>query len=157
MISATREAWSAIPAPPRTEVEPIFASWGEETLQTFVGVAPVDVDITSDGFLGCSPLLELRAPAAAAYLGTYILGLLDGINLQERCGLFDDLLTRGHVLGCLLDKTFWRIVIRPHLPVPCLLALVSLSSFLDEKRDLLAWTPEETAELAKLATSPDTP
>jgi hypothetical protein len=154
MISATRQAWSAIPAPPRTDVEPVFAGWGEETLRTFVGVAPVDVDITSEGFLGCAPLLELRAPAAAAYLGTYILGLLDGINLQERCGLFDDLLTRAHVLGCLLDESFWRIVIRPNLPVPCVLSLVDLGGFLDEKRDLLALTPKDTAKLAKLANSP---
>jgi hypothetical protein len=39
---------------------------GEEGSRALIGIAPVDVDITSVGFLACTPLLDLLHAAAAA-------------------------------------------------------------------------------------------
>ena len=59
-------------------------------MQVFVGIAPVEVDISSPGFLGCTPLLDLPPTAAAPYLGTYLLSLLQGLKFQEGCSQLAD-------------------------------------------------------------------
>lgn len=151
ITETVRAAWSRIPAPPPEDLRYMAWGWGEDAARTFTGVAPVDVDISSSGFFACTPLFDLPPPAAAAYLGTFLLGLLRGLELQERTGVFHDILTRAHVLTCLQDERFWEIVIRPHLPPECREALVALSSYLVPRRDLLALTEEEANRIQAFA------
>jgi hypothetical protein len=151
MAEAVRAAWSRIAAPPADDLQYVAWGWGERAAEALVGVAPVDVDITSPGFLGSTPLLDIPPRAAAAYLGTYLLSLLGGLTLQERTGLFYDVLTRSHVLACLTQEEFWETVIRPWLPTDCKRALVALADYLSSRRDLLALEQEETDRIAHLA------
>ena len=125
--------------------------WGEEAWRAFVGIAPAEVDISSGGFLACTPLLDLPAKAAAAYLGTYLLSLLDGLKFQENCGIFYDLLTRAHLIHCLSEPNFWRTVIRPHLPTECQNTLTEFCSYLASRRDLLALSQEEIDLIVSLS------
>jgi hypothetical protein len=153
ITAAIRNAWSPIPPPPAPQMQYIAEEWGEETLRAFLGIPPMEVDTYTPEFLGCTPLLDLAPSAAAAYLGTYLLSLLEGLAVQERIGVFPDLLTRAHVLNCILQEHFWRTVIRPYLPPPCRQALVDLAYYLVARRELLALTAEETGRITTLATA----
>lgn len=126
--------------------------WGEKARKAFVGIAPVEVDISSPGFRACTPLLDLPPRAAAAYLGTYLLSLLQGLKFQESCGAFYDLVTRAHVLHCLTEPDFWRDVIRPYLSAECRQTLLDLSSYLASRRELLALSQEQIDLIVVLAT-----
>jgi hypothetical protein len=150
LIVAVRTAWSQVPPPPAADLDHVAWQCGEEAARALVGIRPVEVDISSPGFLGCTPLLDIKPNAAAAYLGAYVLSLLHGVSLQERCGLFHDILTRAHVLHCLQQEMFWRVALRPHLPTQCLQVLKDLAFYLDSHRDLLALSPEETARITSL-------
>ncbi|MDX2241605.1 MAG: hypothetical protein NW224_13050 [Leptolyngbyaceae cyanobacterium bins.302] len=143
MVIAIREAWSSIPPPPTENLE--YVAWGsvKEAWQTFIGIAPVDVDISSPSFLGCTPLLDLPPAIAAPYLGTYLLSLLDGLEFQENLGVFYDVLTRAHTIHCLSEPDFWRQVIRPYLPTECQQTLVTFCSYLASRRELLALSEEQ--------------
>jgi hypothetical protein len=151
MADTIRAAWSQIPAPPDAEMKYMAWGWGEDAARTFTGVAPVDVDLSSPGFIACTPLFDLPHRAAAAYLGTYLLGLLRGIDLQERAGMSADILTRAHVLTCLQDQAFWEQVIRAYLPQDCRDALVDLASYLAAHRNLTNMTKAEVDRVKAFA------
>ena len=57
--------------------------WGEAAARAFTGVAPVEVDIESEGFSVATPLLDLPPRAGSAYLGTFLLSLLKGLEFLE--------------------------------------------------------------------------
>lgn len=140
---AVRRAWSTVPAPPAEDLQLMEWGWGEKAANAFVGVAPVDVDIQSGGFAAATPLLDLPPRAAAAYLGPYLLSLLDGLEFQKRVGLFDDVLSRAHTLTCLTSPDFWAEVIRPFLPAECRDVLVEVVAYLTSERGMLALTDEQ--------------
>jgi hypothetical protein len=151
MTATVRRAWSAVPPPPADDLKYLAWGWGEKASLAFIGIAPGDVDILSDGFLACTPLLDLPPAAAAAYMGTYLLSLLHGLALQERTGLFHDILTRAHLLACLTQEDFWRTVIRPFLSVECRQALVELSHYVASRRELLALSVDQSHRIVALA------
>ncbi len=115
LIATVRRAWERIPAPAAVDLQLMAWASGEESWKAFLNKAPVEVDISTPAFLGCTPLYDLPSRASAAYLGTYLLSLLEGLQDQEDSGIFYDILTRAHVLSCLRDSDFWERVIRPHL------------------------------------------
>ena len=149
MALAVRRAWSAFEAPPSTQLEGFEWNFGSMAATAFLGFKPVDIDIGSAGFLGCSPLLDIAPPAAAAYLGTYLWALLQGMSLQERVGLFHDVVTRAHVLHCLQEEKFWDEV-WPHLPDDCRRALVDSSDCVVANRDLLGLELQESETIERL-------
>jgi hypothetical protein len=154
LATAVRDAWSDIPAPPPEEVEYFEWGWGPEAARAFVGVAPVDVDRRSEGFRAATPLLDLPAPAAAAYLGTFVMALLESLDHQERAGLPDDFLARAHTITALTLPDFWERVIRPCLPERCRDVLADVAAFLatPPERELLLLTDEQAAALLELST-----
>ena len=145
------EAWSHVASPPEEDMKLMEWGWGELAARAFTGVAPMDVDTRSPGFHAATPLLDLPPPAAAAYLGTYLLSLLQSLEFQESIGLFDDLVTRPHTLTCLTDRLFWERVIRKHLSAPCLQALIQVVRFLAVNRVALALTGTQVETLLELA------
>jgi len=140
---AVRAAWASIPAPPAEDMQYMEWGWGQEAARAFVGVAPVDVDIGSRGFHAATPLLDLPPRAAAAYLGTFLMSLLEGIEFQQAMGLFDDIVSRAHTLTCLTLPDFWERVIRPWLPPQCRAVLAQVVSYLVAEQELLALTQEQ--------------
>lgn len=151
MSSAVRIAWSQIPPPPAEDLKYMAWGCGEDAWRTFVGIPPVAVDISSKSFLKCTPLLDLPAAAAAAYLGTYLLSLLDGLKFQEDFGVFYDILTRAHVIQCLSESSFWQEVIRPHLPAECRQTLAELVAYLAPRRELLALPQDQMDRIVALS------
>lgn len=149
--AAVRRAWETVPAPPAGDLRLMAWASGEDAWRAFVNKSPVDVDIAAPAFLGCTPLEDLPPRAAAAYLGTYLLSLLEGMQDQADSGLFYDILTRAHVLACLSDEDFWERVIRPHLPEACRTALVALTLYLEARRDLLGVAREQVETMVRLA------
>jgi hypothetical protein len=143
LTATIRIAWGQIPAPPAEDLKYLAWACGEDAWRTFVNVAPVAVDISTPGFLGCTPLLDLPPEAAAAYLGSYLLSLLEGLKFQEDNAVFYDVLTRAHVISCLSNPDFWKRVIRPHLPAECQTALVTFASYLASRRELLAISEQQ--------------
>jgi hypothetical protein len=150
-----REAWSDMAAPSQEDMKLMEWGWGESAARAFTGVAPMDVDIKSPGFHAATPLLDLPPRAAAAYLGTYLLSLLQSLEFQESVGLFDDFVTRAHTLTCLTDRVFWDDVIRQHLPSQCQEAVVEVARFLAARQDALALTREQVETLLELANTSD--
>lgn len=121
--------------------------------RAFVGVAPVDVDIRSVGFYAATPLLDLPPTAAAAYLGTFVMSLLKGLEFQQTVGIFTDVLSRAHTLTCLTLPDFWEEVIRPFLPSECRAVLEQVVAFLVTERKALALTQEQVDTMLALARS----
>jgi len=151
-VAATiRLAWSRIPPPPAEDLKYLSWACGEDAWRTLVNVAPVAVDTSAAGFLGCTPLLDLPPRAAAAYLGPYLLSLIEGLKFQSENGVFYDILTRAHVITCLSDADFWNGVIRTHLPADCREALVELSALLASYREMMALPDGQLAQIADLA------
>jgi hypothetical protein len=146
LSEAVREAWSPVPAPPDEELEYLEWGWGEAAARTFIGVRPVEVDIASRGFYAATPLLDLPPDAAAAYLGTYLLSLLKGLQLQLASGVYDDAVTRAHTLTCLTSAGFWERVI-PRLSVPCHEVLLAVIAYLITLQSELPLTDEQVALL----------
>jgi hypothetical protein len=149
--TAVREAWAPIPAPPEEDLQYMAWGWGEQAEQAFVGVAPVDVDITSRGFHAATPLLDLPPRAAAAYLGTFLDSLLKGIEFQQAVGIFTDVTSRAHTLTCLTLPRFWEKAIRPHLPLTAQQVLAEVVAFLVSQRKLLALTQQQVDTMTQLA------
>lgn len=143
LYASMRSAWSAFAAPPISDLAGFDWRFGDDSARAFVGIAPMDVDIASAGFLGCTPLLDIAPAASAAYLGTYLLALLRGLSLQEKTGMFHDILTRAHVLHCLQEERFWHQVVRAHLPAACRAVIGDLAHHLPSRRELLALTEGE--------------
>ncbi len=145
-----RDAWASVPAPPAEDMQSVSQEWTEQAERAFVGVAPVDVDIDSPGFDAATPLLDLPPRAAAAYLGTFIMSLLKGLDFQQRVGIFTDLLTRAHTITCLTLPRFWEKVIRPFLSPKCRQSLSEVVKYLASQREGLALTPEQVATMLAL-------
>ena len=151
MIDIVRAAWSAVPAPPKDDMKILHWEGGEDAVLAFTGVAPMDVDVESIGFDMTTPLLDLPPRAAAAYLGTFLISLLQGLDFQERVGIFDDFLSRAHTLQCLTQPKFWEEVIRKCSPPECQEAVVKVSRFLASKHDDLPLDQEQVDTLVALA------
>ena len=92
--------------------------------------------------------------AAAAYLGTYLLSLLQSLEFQKSVGLFDDFVTRPHTLTCLTDRRFWDEVIWKHLPSQCQEAVIEVARYLAASRDDLALTAVQVDTLLELSAGP---
>jgi hypothetical protein len=146
-----RLAWSQIAAPPAEDLQYMAWACGEDAWRAFVNKAPVAVDLSTPAFLGCTPLLDMPPRAAAAYLGTYLLSLLEGLKYQEDNGIFYDILTRAHILACLSNPDFWERVIRPHLPGECRTALSELASYLASRRNLLGLSEQQLEQIVSLS------
>jgi len=142
-----QNAWSQVPAPPRDELSMMEWKWGKPAALAFTGVAPVDVDTGSPGFHAATPLMDLPPRAAAAYLGTYLLSLLESLMFQESVGVFDDIVTRPHTLTCLTNEGFWERVIRRHLPKHCQQAVEEVARHLAEKQQALQLSREQAQAL----------
>jgi sugar/nucleoside kinase (ribokinase family) len=142
LSEAIRDAWASIPAPPAEDLKYMAWGWGEDAAREFTGVAPMDVDIRSEGFYAATPLLDLPARAAAAYLGTYLLALLRGLEFQKKVGIFTDVLHRAHTLTCLTLPSFLERV-RPFLPPKCREVLAQVTLFVASEHEALALTPED--------------
>jgi hypothetical protein len=154
LYNAIRDAWASIPAPPEEDMQYMTWGWGEEAARAFVGVAPVDVDVSSRGFYAATPLLDLPPRAAAAYLGTFVMSLLKGLEFQQAVGIFDDVLSRAHTLTCLTLPDFWERVIRPFLPPRCREVLAQVVSYLASEKEALALTQEQVDTMLALAAEP---
>lgn len=147
-----RQAWLGVPAPPEEDMRMMEWGWGEAAAKAFTGVAPVDVDTRSPGFHAATPLLELPHRAAAAYLGTFLISLLQSLDFQDSSGgLFDDLVTRPHTLTMLTTKHFWDEVIRKHLSPERQEVVAAVARFLVSKREALALRQEQSDALLQLA------
>jgi hypothetical protein len=151
LFDAVREAWAPVPAPPAEDLKFMEWGWGEDAERAFLGVAPVDVDITSSGFFAANPLFDLPPRAAAAYLGTYLMSLLRTLERQKAIGIYSDLVTRAHTLTVLGSERFWRDVIRPFLSPQAREVLAEVVSLFASEREALALTDEQADAMVALA------
>lgn len=154
LYELVRHAWAPVAAPPIDDLDMMEWKWGGSAAQAFTGIAPVDVDTDSPGFHAATPLMDLPPSAAAAYLGTYLLSLLQSLMLQESAGIYDDIVTRPHTLTCLTNPGFWNRVIRPHLTAPCLRATTEVARHLATRQDELALTTAQAQALREAANLP---
>jgi sugar/nucleoside kinase (ribokinase family) len=150
LSDAVRDAWASIPAPPAEDLKYMAWGWGEDAACEFTGVAPMNVDMSSKGFYAATPLLDLPPRAAAAYLGTYLLDLLRGLEFQKAVGIFTDLDHRPHTLTCLEIPHFWDDV-RPFLPPKCREVLAQVTLFVASEHEAFALTPEQVETMRTLA------
>jgi hypothetical protein len=150
LSDAVRDAWAAVPAPPAEDLKYMAWGWGEAAAKAFTGVAPMDVDLESEGFIVAIPLLDLPARAAAAYLGPYLLDLLRSLELQKAIGIFSDVRHRAHTLTCLMLPDFVEEV-RPHLPPRCREVLAQVITFVVSEHEAFALTPEKLETMRALA------
>jgi len=148
-----KRVWSEIDAPPAEDMKYMEWGWGKAAAEAFTGVKPVDVDIDSSGFQAASPLLELPGRAAAAYLGPYLISLLDGLDLQEKAGFALDIATRSHTLAALIAPNFWTDIAGPNLPPDCLEVLGEVADLLIANRVPLTLNDDEVARLQRLIRS----
>lgn len=148
LMAALRDAWSSIPAPPVEDLQYMSWGWGKEAARAFTGIAPMDVDINSAGFFAATPLLDIPPRAAAAYLGTFLVSLLDHLESQGTIGTF---LEGAHTLTCLESRDFWNDVIRPLLPSKCRRVIADIVTYLASERELLALGQEQVDTMLALA------
>jgi hypothetical protein len=129
--------------------------YGEDAVRAFVGVRPDDVDISSVGFRSATPLLELPANAAAAYLGPYLVSLLKGFQIQKAAGFPVDVKTRSYTLFALAYPRFWTDIASPHLSDACVSVLGKVTRFIIEHGDAFLLSEEEAQGLERLVRSVD--
>ena len=151
MAAAIRAGWAWIPPPPAEDLKYLAWLCSEEAWKSLVNIAPMAVDLSAPGFLSCDPLFDLPPAASAAYLGSYLLALLEGMAFQQDIGMFSDIVTRAHVLHCLSDADFWQNVIRPHLPPECQEVLEAFALYLARHRELLALSAEQSQRIVALS------
>ena len=153
LVELIRKEWEPIPPPPVEDLEYFAWGWGEKAAAAFTGVAPTAVDRRSDGFQAATPLLDLPPRAAAAYLGTYLMSLLEGIEFQQRTGIFTDVVTRAHTLTALTLPSFWERTIRACLPPRCQEAVTEVVQFLTSPsvKTLLALSDDDARTMVELA------
>jgi hypothetical protein len=157
MISVThvrceeiRETWASVPAPPAEDLKDMASRWGEDAARAFTGVAPMDVDRNSKGYLAAAPLLDLPPRAAAAYLGPFLLSALEELELQAEAGISRNLTHRAHVITCLKTPHFWESI-WPFLSPQCRKVWVQVTLFLASEHEDLEFDPERAATMRALA------
>lgn len=148
-----RAAWTGIDAPPPEDMGVMEWEYGEDAEQAFVGVRPIDVDIDSVGFMAATPLLELPSNAAAAYLGPYLISLLQGFQIQEAVGYPVDVKTRAHTLYTLSSPSFWTDIVSPHLSNACVTVLGRTARFILGNNEAFHLSEEEEQGLNRLVRS----
>lgn len=153
LLNDVKRAWSAIEAPATEDMRHMEWGWGKPTVEAFTGVKPVDVDIDSTGFQAAKPLLKLPARAAAAYLGTYLISLLDGLDLQEKVGFPTDIATRAHTITVMTAPNFWAEIAGPHLPPDCLKVVGEVVDLMISMRVQLVLTDDQVAQLQRVKRS----
>lgn len=154
LIGAVEQAWADVPAPHLVDLRLTGWNWTQEEADAFIDVAPMAVDINSVGFLAATPLLDLPAQAAAAYLGTFLRALMVSLHEQKVVGFFEDPLTRAHVVTCLKDRRFWDEVIKPHVSGQRLEVLLEVIDYMVRKQDDLGLDAEDVKSLqARVAES----
>jgi hypothetical protein len=150
-----KAAWAEMEAPPPQDMAIMEWEYGEDARDAFVGVRPVDVDIDSPGFLAATPLLELPSHAAAAYLGPYLVSLLQGFQLQQGFGVPVDIKTRAYTIYALSSPRFWTDIASPNLSDACVSVLAKVARFVVENGDVFQLSEEETRGLERLGRSVD--
>ncbi|WMJ02459.1 hypothetical protein RBU55_13115 [Pseudomonas chlororaphis subsp. aurantiaca] len=150
-----KAAWAELEAPPVQDMAIMNWEYGEDAVHTFVGVRPVDVDINSAGFMAATPLLDLPAHAAAAYLGPYLTSLLEGIQIEEAVGFPIDIKTRTHTIFAMASPSFWTDIASPHLSDTCVSVLGKVAHFIIEHGDVFLFSEEEARGLERLLRSVD--
>lgn len=148
-------AWAGLEAPPPQDMAVMNWEYGEEAKDAFVGVRPVNVDIDSVGFMAATPLLELPAHAAAAYLGPYLISLIKGFQIEEVVGFPVDIKTRAHTIFVLASPSFWTDIAAPHLGDTCVSVLGKVTRFIIEHGDVFQLSEEEALGLERLLRSVD--
>jgi hypothetical protein len=153
LLNKVKSVWSGIDAPAAQDMARMEWGWGKEAAEAFTGVKPLNVDIDSPGFQAATPLLDLPARAAAAYLGTYLISLLYGLDIQEKAGFPIDSLTRAHTITVMTAPNFWTEIVGPHLPPDCLAVVSEVADLMIAKREPLALTDADVAKLQRLTRS----
>lgn len=150
-----KAAWAPVEAPPAQDMTFMDWEYGEEAVSTFVGVRPVDVDVDSVGFLVATPLLDLPARAAAAYLGTYLFALLEGFQMEEALGFPVEIKPRVHTIFTMASPGFWPDIVAPHLGDECVAVLGKVARFVVAHGDAFMLSEDETRGLERLTRSVD--
>lgn len=150
-----KAAWAAMEAPAPQDMAVMDWEYGEDAAKAFVGVRPIDVDINSAGFAAATPLLELPAHAAAAYLGPYLLSLIKGFQIEEVVGFPVDIKTRAHTLFAMTSPNFWTEIAGPHLNDACVSVLAKVARFIVENGEVFQLSEEETRGMQRLGRSAD--
>jgi hypothetical protein len=151
-----KAAWASVAPPPAESIATILDwEYGQDTVRAFAGVRPADVDIDSPGFMAATPLLKLPSSAAAAYLGPYLVSLLQGFQIEEAIGIPADVKTRGHTIFALASPEFWPDIAAPHLSEACISALGSVVRFVVEHGDIFDLSEEERQGLERVGRAVD--
>lgn len=150
MLKKVQRVWSKIEAPPVDDMRSLRLGSGAAVVKAFTGVRPVDVDIDSPGFQAATPLLDLPGRAAAAYLGPYMISLLDGLDIQEKVGFPTDISTRAHTLSVMMAPHFWTDIAGPNLPPDCLEVVGEVAAMVVSYRDALALSDEHVERFERL-------
>ena len=150
-----KAAWAEVEAPPPRDMRVMEWEYGEDAVRTFVGVRPDDVDINCVGFMAATPLLELPANAAAAYLGPYLVSLLEGFQIEEADGFTIDVKTRSHTIFALSSPDFWRDIASAHLSDACVVVLGKVTGFILQHEDTFLLSEKEVRGLERLVRSID--
>lgn len=153
LMKRVKRVWSVIDAPAFEDLKHMEWGWGKQAAEAFRGVKPVDVDIASPGFQAATPLLDLPARAAAAYLGPYLISLLYRLDIQEQVGFPTDIRTRAHTITVMTAPNFWTEIVGPHLPADCLEVLGEVADLMITKRVPLALTEDDVVNLQRLIRS----
>ncbi len=148
-------AWSVMEAPSPQDMALMDGEYGEDAKNAFVGVRPADVDIDSVGFMAATPLLELPAHAAAAYLGPYLVSLLKGFQMQEVVGVSIDIKIRSHTIFAMASSSFWVDIAEPYLGDACVAAVGRVARFVIEHGDVFELSEKEAQGLDRLLRSID--
>lgn len=155
LLNDVKRVWTVIEAPATEDLRHMEWGWGKLAAEAFAGVKPVDVDIDSSGFQAAKPLLKLPARAAAAYLGTYLISLLDGLDLQDKVGFPTDIATRAHTITVMTAPNFWTEIAGPYLPPVCLKVVGEVVDMMISMRVQLALTDDQVAQLQRVTRSID--
>jgi hypothetical protein len=145
-----RETWASVPAPPAEDLKDVASRWGEDAARAFTGVAPMDVDRDSKGYLAAAPLLDLPPRAAAAYLGPFLLSALEELELQTEAGISWNITHRAHIVTCLQTAHFWERI-WPFLTPKCRERWLQSAFYIATAYEDIALTPEESAAIRALA------
>ena len=144
-------SWASVPVPPSEDLK--YLAWG--WVRKPRAPSSASPRSTSISTLAASPRalrsLDLPPRAAAAYLGSFLMSLLKGLEFQQATGIFDDVLSRAHTLTCLTLPEFLRERPDPAVPSPqCRDVLAQVVTFLVAEREALALTQEQVDVMVAL-------